>query len=49
MNLPQLVPVPIGPKERSIPDIQAKQDTRKLAIDQVGIRELRHPGQGARS
>ena len=43
MNLPQLVPVPIGPKERSIPDIQAKQDTRKLAIDQVGIRELRHP------
>ena len=43
MNLPQLVPVPIEPKERSIPDIQAKQDTRKLAIDQVGIRELRHP------
>lgn len=43
MNLPQLVPVPIGSKERSIPDIQAKQDTRKLAIDQVGIRELRHP------
>ena len=43
MNLPQLIPVPIGSKERSIPDIQAKQDTRKLAIDQVGIRELRHP------
>lgn len=43
MNLPQLVPVPIGLKERTIPDIQAKQDTRKLAIDQVGIRELRHP------
>lgn len=43
MNLPQLVPVPIGLNEGQIPDIQAKQDTRKLAIDQVGIREIRHP------
>lgn len=43
MNLPQLVPVPIGLKEKTIPDIQAKQDTRKLAIDQVGIRQIRHP------
>ena len=43
MKLPQLVPVPVEPAESSIPDIQAKQDTRKLAIDQVGIREIRHP------
>ena len=26
-----------------IPDIQSKQDTRRLAIDQVGIRAIRHP------
>ena len=43
MKFPQLVPVPLEPAESSIPDIQAKQDTRKLAIDQVGIREIRHP------
>ncbi len=43
MKFPQLVPVPMEPAESSIPDIQAKQDTRKLAIDQVGIREIRHP------
>lgn len=43
MKFPQLVPVPLEPTESSIPDIQAKQDTRKLAIDQVGIREIRHP------
>ncbi|MXW48180.1 MAG: GTP cyclohydrolase I FolE2 [Gammaproteobacteria bacterium] len=43
MKFPQLVPVPLEPAESSIPDIQAKQDTRKLAIDQVGIREMRHP------
>ncbi len=43
MKFPQLVPVPVEPAESSIPDIQAKQDTRKLAIDQVGIREIRHP------
>ena len=43
MKFPQLVPVPVEPAESSIPDIQAKQDTRRLAIDQVGIREIRHP------
>ncbi len=43
MNLPKLVPVPIGMKDKTIPDIQAKQDTRRLAIDQVGIRDIRHP------
>lgn len=43
MKFPQLVPVPVEPAESSIPDIQAKRDTRKLAIDQVGIREIRHP------
>ena len=43
MNFPQLTPVPMDPEERIIPDIQAKPDTRKLAIDQVGIRAIRHP------
>ena len=27
----------------SIPDIQGSQDTRKLAIDKVGIKDIRHP------
>ena len=43
MNLPEIIPVPIDLKERSIPDIQSKVDTRQLAIDQVGIRAIRHP------
>ncbi len=43
MNLPEIIPVPIGLKEKSIPDIQSKADTRQLAIDQVGIRAIRHP------
>ncbi len=43
MKMPQLVPVPAESNDQSIPDIQAKQDTRRLAIDQVGIREIRHP------
>ncbi len=43
MNLPEIIPVPIDLKEKSIPDIQSKADTRQLAIDQVGIRAIRHP------
>lgn len=43
MNFPQIIPVPVDRKERAIPDIQAEPDTRKLAIDQVGIRAMRHP------
>ncbi len=43
MKIPQLVPVPFKSNDSSIPDIQAKVDTRMLAIDQVGIREIRHP------
>lgn len=43
MNLPEIIPVPIDLKERTIPDIQSKADTRQLAIDQVGIRAIRHP------
>ena len=43
MNLPEIIPVPVDLKERSIPDIQSKHDTRQLAIDQVGIRAIRHP------
>lgn len=43
MNLPEIIPVPVDLKERTIPDIQSKHDTRQLAIDQVGIRAIRHP------
>ncbi len=43
MKLQELTLVPIKSNEKPIPDIQAKQDTRMLAIDQVGIREIRHP------
>ncbi len=43
MNLPKLIPVAESPFEPVIPDIQAKPDTRQLAIDQVGIRSIRHP------
>ena len=43
MNLPKLISVPPQSDSRLIPDIQAKLDTRKLAIDQVGIRQIRHP------
>ena len=28
---------------RNIPDVQASEDTRKLAIDRVGIKAIRHP------
>ena len=27
----------------SIPDVQSSPDSRKLAIDQVGIKAIRHP------
>ena len=27
----------------AIPDVQSSEDTRKLAIDQVGIKAIRHP------
>ena len=27
----------------AIPDVQSSEDTRKLAIDQVGIKSIRHP------
>ena len=43
MNFPKVLPVPIYEDEWDIPDIQAKPDTRRLAIDQVGIRAIRHP------
>ncbi len=43
MNFPTLIPVPIGKIEKSIPDIQSNEDTRRLAIDQVGIRSIKHP------
>ena len=43
MNLTKITPVPIYDSDNSIPDIQSKQDTRELAIDQVGIRAIRHP------
>ena len=43
MNFPKIMPVPIQNRQNSIPDIQSKADTRRLAIDQVGIRAIRHP------
>ena len=43
MNFPEIIPVPVDEKKQSIPDIQSKADTRQLAIDQVGIRAIRHP------
>jgi GTP cyclohydrolase I len=30
-------------KDLSIPDVQAAHDSRKLAIDQVGVKSIRHP------
>ena len=43
MNFPKIMPVPMEQRQNSIPDIQSKADTRRLAIDQVGIRAIRHP------
>ena len=43
MNFPKIMPVPMEYRQNSIPDIQSKVDTRRLAIDQVGIRAIRHP------
>ncbi len=43
MNFPKIMPVPMEYRQNSIPDIQSKADTRRLAIDQVGIRAIRHP------
>ncbi|HUK04276.1 MAG TPA: GTP cyclohydrolase, FolE2/MptA family, partial [Burkholderiales bacterium] len=28
---------------QNIPDVQATPDSRKLAIDQVGVKAIRHP------
>ena len=30
-------------RDQSIPDVQATPDSRKLAIDKVGIKASRHP------
>ncbi len=43
MNFPKIMPVPMEHRQNAIPDIQSKADTRRLAIDQVGIRAIRHP------
>ncbi len=43
MKSPQLFAVPVATVDSKIPDIQSKLDTRMLAIDQVGIRDIRHP------
>lgn len=43
MKSPEIIEVPVNLTEKSIPDIQSKHDTRQLAIDQVGIRAIRHP------
>ncbi|MBI4693100.1 MAG: GTP cyclohydrolase I FolE2 [Gammaproteobacteria bacterium] len=36
MNHPEAVPA-------SIPDVQGSEDTRRVAIDRVGIKDIRHP------
>jgi len=38
---------PSGARAAGIPDIQASADTRRLAIDKVGIKAIRHPIQVA--
>ena len=43
MNYPYIVPAQAEELNNTIPDIQSKADTRRLAIDQVGIRSIRHP------
>ena len=30
---------------QNIPDVQSTPDSRKLAIDKVGVKEIRHPVQ----
>ncbi len=30
-------------KRREIPDVQSSEDTRRIAIDRVGIKDIRHP------
>ena len=32
-----------SPEGLSIPDVQSSVDTRRLAIDKVGIKAIRHP------
>src|ERR671910_58509 len=34
---------PMNARDQSIPDVQATPDSRKLAIDKVGIKAIRHP------
>ncbi len=43
MNQPYIVTARDKQSSDPIPDIQSKLDTRQLAIDQVGIRSIRHP------
>ena len=43
MDLESREPILAETPEQIIPDIQSKQDLRNLAIDQVGIRAIRHP------
>ena len=34
---------PVTLTENTIPDVQGSQDTRQIAIDKVGIKDIRHP------
>ena len=34
---------PASPAVSTIPDVQGAADTRKLAINKVGIKDIRHP------
>ncbi|HMW28252.1 MAG TPA: GTP cyclohydrolase FolE2 [Plasticicumulans sp.] len=41
--MPTAVPAPQQQQPAAIPDIQSTPDTRRLPIDKVGVKDLRHP------
>ena len=43
MSMPTAVPAPQQLQPAAIPDIQSTPDTRRLPIDKVGVKDLRHP------
>ncbi len=43
MSMPTAVPAPQQQQPAAIPDIQSTPDTRRLPIDKVGVKDLRHP------
>ena len=43
MSMPTAVPSPTLMQPAAIPDIQSTPDTRRIPIDKVGVKDLRHP------